>query len=107
MRFYAKSPGDVDRSGNLPAGTVVDRGIVHPYAFDFYLQSQAGLVGTARPAHYMVVKDEIGFSSDDLQTLLNNLSYTYARATRSVSLPPMVMYGEYSVMLICSQLSAL
>lgn len=75
MRFYAKNESDVknDKSGNLPAGTVVDRGVVHPYAFDFYLQTQAGLVGTARPAHYQVVKDELKFSSDELQTLLNNL----------------------------------
>jgi eukaryotic translation initiation factor 2C len=73
MRFYAKNTADVDKSANLPAGTVVDRGIVHPYTFDFYLQTQAGLVGTARPAHYQVVKDELKFSSDDLQKLLNNL----------------------------------
>lgn len=73
VRFYAENQSDVDRSDNLPAGTVFDRGVVHPYAFDFYLQTQAGLVGTARPAHYQVVKDEIGFSSDELQTLLNNL----------------------------------
>jgi eukaryotic translation initiation factor 2C len=73
IRFYANDSRDADRSENLPPGTVVDTGIVHPYAFDFYLQTQAGLVGTARPAHYIVVKDEIGFSSDDLQTLLVNL----------------------------------
>jgi eukaryotic translation initiation factor 2C len=68
MRFFAKNPQDNDRSGNLvstlkmlgtfpvahtimvvlnqPAGLVVDQVVTHPYAFDFYLQAHAGLVGT-------------------------------------------------------------
>lgn len=29
-----------------PAGLVVDQVVTHPYAFDFYLQAHAGLVGT-------------------------------------------------------------
>ena len=41
VRFF---PGqsDADRSGNCPAGTVVDKDIVHPTEFDFYLQSHSG-----------------------------------------------------------------
>lgn len=70
MRFFAANPADNDRSGNLvtttclihsvcritdirigfrnlqPAGLVVDQVVTHPYAFDFYLQAHAGLVGT-------------------------------------------------------------
>lgn len=45
-RFFANDLRDTDRSGNLPAGTVVDRTVTHPFAFDFYLQAHAGLVGT-------------------------------------------------------------
>ena len=53
MRFFA-NPNDqnsIDRTGNLKAGTVVDSGVTHPRAFDFYLQAHAGLQGTARPTH--------------------------------------------------------
>lgn len=33
----------VGRSGNIPAGTTVDTDITHPYEFDFYLCSHAGI----------------------------------------------------------------
>lgn len=55
IRFFANSDRDIDRSGNLPAGTVVDTKVVHPYGFDFYLQAHAGLIGTARPTRYVVL----------------------------------------------------
>jgi eukaryotic translation initiation factor 2C len=42
MRFFAANLNDVDRSGNLPAGTVVDNVVTHPFAFDFYLQAHGG-----------------------------------------------------------------
>ena len=61
VRFFP-SPKDADRSGNCPAGTVVDRDVVHPTEFDFYLQSHGGLLGTSRPAHYSILHDENGFS---------------------------------------------
>ena len=61
VRFFPSS-GVADRSGNCPAGTVVDRDVVHPTEFDFYLQSHGGLLGTSRPAHYSVLYDENGFS---------------------------------------------
>ncbi|KAA8541496.1 hypothetical protein F0562_025459 [Nyssa sinensis] len=76
----------VDRSGNILPGTVVDSKICHPTEFDFYLCSHAGIQGTSRPAHYHVLWDENKFTADWLQSLTNNLCYTYARCTRSVSI---------------------
>ncbi|ORX38808.1 Argonaute-like protein [Kockovaella imperatae] len=94
MRFFATDPKEQDRSGNLPAGTVVDSGCTHPFAFDFYPQAHAGLQGTAKPTHYICVADENGFSADKLQNLCNSLCYTYARATRAVSLVPVAYYAD-------------
>lgn len=54
LSFFPQSERDGDRSGNCPAGTVVDREVSHPTEFDFYLQSHGGLLGTSRPAHYSV-----------------------------------------------------
>lgn len=45
IRFFPKdaAPG---RDGNAPAGLVIDHEITAPGIFDFYLQSQAGLLGS-------------------------------------------------------------
>ncbi|CAI9754055.1 unnamed protein product [Fraxinus pennsylvanica] len=80
----------VDRSGNIPPGTVVDSKICHPTEFDFYLCSDAGIQGTSRPAQYHVLWDENNFTADTLQSLTNSLCYIYARCSRSVS--PLVLY---------------
>ncbi|XP_010940262.1 protein argonaute 1A [Elaeis guineensis] len=96
-RLFANDHHDhqsVDRSGNILPGTVVDSKICHPTEFDFYLCSHAGIQGTSRPAHYHVLWDENKFSADDLQTLTNNLCYTYARCTRSVSIVPPAYYAH-------------
>ncbi|KAG5248301.1 protein argonaute [Salix suchowensis] len=93
-----------DRSGNIQPGTVVDTKICHPTEFDFYLNSHAGIqtivfgvytfAGTSRPTHYHVLFDENDFTADGLQTLTNNLCYTYARCTRSVSIVPPAYYAH-------------
>ncbi|KAG9456830.1 hypothetical protein H6P81_001338 [Aristolochia fimbriata] len=83
-----------DRSGNILPGTVVDTTICHPREFDFYLCSHAGIQGTSRPTHYHVLYDENEFKSDSLQILTNNLCYTYARCTRSVSVVPPAYYAH-------------
>ncbi|KAJ7947911.1 Argonaute family protein [Quillaja saponaria] len=84
----------MDRSGNILPGTVVDTAICHPTEFDFYLNSHAGIKGTCRPTHYHVLYDENKFRADQLQTLINNLCYTYARCTRSVSIVPPAYYAH-------------
>ncbi|KAF8014501.1 hypothetical protein BT93_H0343 [Corymbia citriodora subsp. variegata] len=87
-RLFANNHRDrssVDKSGNIMPGTVVDTKICHPTEFDFYLCSHAGIQGTSRPAHYHVLWDENNFTADGIQSLTNNLCYTYARCTRSVS----------------------
>ncbi|KIR56890.1 argonaute [Cryptococcus gattii Ru294] len=94
MRFFASSDADKDRTGNLPPGTVVDSLVTSPIIHDFYLQAHAGLQGTARPTHYVVVADENKYSADKLQGLVNVLCYSYARATRSVSLVPVAYYAD-------------
>jgi len=96
-RLFACNHNDnrtTDRSGNILPGTVVDSKICHPTEFDFYLCSHAGIQGTSRPAHYHVLWDENNFSADGLQSLTNNLCYTYARCTRSVSIVPPAYYAH-------------
>ncbi|TYH03953.1 hypothetical protein ES288_A09G259800v1 [Gossypium darwinii] len=96
-RLFAHNHRDrssTDKSGNILPGTVVDSKICHPSEFDFYLCSHAGIQGTSRPAHYHVLWDENNFTADGIQSLTNNLCYTYARCTRSVSVVPPAYYAH-------------
>ncbi len=93
-RLFAINERDEDRSGNAPAGLVVDRGITHPINFDFYLLAHSGIHGCSRPCKYHVIHDDNNFSADELYKLLFSLSFVYARCTRSVSLPPPVYYSD-------------
>ena len=45
----------------------MDRQIVHPVEYDFYLNSHAGIQGTNRPAHYHVLHDASSLPADELQ----------------------------------------
>ncbi|KAJ3894462.1 argonaute-like protein [Lentinula edodes] len=85
-RFYPTDERNADNNGNPKPGTVVDQGVTAVYNFDFFLQAHGSLQGTARPTHYYVVHDEIGFKADELQTLTNAVSYMFSRATKAVSL---------------------
>ncbi|KAH1988429.1 hypothetical protein KXV97_003028, partial [Aspergillus fumigatus] len=58
-RFYPTHEDRADRSSNPQNGTVVDRGVTEARDWDFYLQAHSALQGTARPAHYYIVWDEI------------------------------------------------
>ncbi|KAB2625479.1 protein argonaute 10 [Pyrus ussuriensis x Pyrus communis] len=96
-RLFANNHRDrssIDKSGNILPGTVVDTKICHPTEHDFYLCSHAGIQGTSRPAHYHVLWDENNFTADGIQSLTNNLCYTYARCTRSVSVVPPAYYAH-------------
>ena len=106
-RFYASREGEADRSMNPKAGTVVDRGVTEARNWDFFLQSHAAIQGTARPAHYFVLLDEIFRArytkavpppyqnvADVLEALTQSMCYTYGRATKAVSLCTPAYYAD-------------
>lgn len=100
-RFYATDSTGADKSGNPKAGTVVDRGVTDARNWDFFLQSHAALQGTARPAHYYVLLDEIfrkdqkaGPAANQLQMLTQSLCYTFGRATKAVSYCTPAYYAD-------------
>lgn len=102
-RFYPSQAKDMDRGGNCKPGTVVDRGVTEEGIWDFYLQSHAVIQGTGRPAHYVVVLDEIfrdraskpaksgakpqdNSAANELERVTQALCYSYSRATKAVSI---------------------
>jgi eukaryotic translation initiation factor 2C len=93
-RFYPTEAANADHNGNPKPGTVVDRGVTAIYEFDFFLQAHGGLQGTTRPTHYYVICNEMDMNADDLQSLTNTISYTFARATKAVSLAAPAYYAD-------------
>ncbi|KAJ1290853.1 hypothetical protein BS78_02G274600 [Paspalum vaginatum] len=93
-RLFPNDPRWMDKSGNVRAGTVVDKNICHPTEFDFFLCSHAGIKGTSRPTHYHVLRDDNKFTADGLQSLTYNLCYMYSSCTRSVSIAPPAYYAH-------------
>lgn len=105
-RFYATKQDEADRSGNPNNGTVVDRGVTSMWNWDFFLQAHTCLQGTAKPAHYYVVLDEIfgngnlkkphpfPNAADTLEDLTHNMCYLFSRATKAVSICPPAYYAD-------------
>lgn len=91
-------------SGNLKPGTVVDRGVTEEGTWDFFLQSHHVLQGTGRPAHYVVVLDEIFRArakgragihvANEVEKLTQALCYTFGRATKAVSICTPAYYAD-------------
>ncbi|KAL8782395.1 MAG: hypothetical protein Q9213_005398 [Squamulea squamosa] len=114
IRFFptARSSPKVTnlKTGNPVNGTVVDRHVTEAQHWDFYLQSHNAIKGTARPAHYFVILDEI-FSqpkspqssqqnrANVLEDLTHSLCYLYGRATTAVSICTPVYYAH----LVCER----
>lgn len=103
-RFYPTNVSDADKSSNPKNGTVVDRGITETRNWDFFLQAHTALQGTARPAHYYVVLDEIfrkgkipqpaRNAADVLEEITHSMCYLFGRATKAVSVCPPAYYAD-------------
>ncbi|KAF2822264.1 hypothetical protein CC86DRAFT_425885 [Ophiobolus disseminans] len=94
-RFYPINKGNMQAiNNNCKPGLLVERSVVHPYFTDFYLQSHNGIKGTAKPAHYFVLVDEMEIGLLELQYLTHNLCHTYVRATMGVSYAAPAYYAD-------------
>ncbi|KAL5001644.1 ribonuclease H-like domain-containing protein [Aspergillus recurvatus] len=108
-RFYPTRQEDADRSNNPVNGTVVDRGVTDARNWDFFLQAHTALKGTARPAHYYTVWDEIFLrqkiippaknAADMLEAMTHHMCYLFGRATKAVSICPPAYYAD----LVCTR----
>ncbi|SCV71313.1 BQ2448_2901 [Microbotryum intermedium] len=94
LSLFPLNSMDGDKTGNVKAGTCIDTDVTSPFEHDFYIQSHASLLGTNRSAHYNVLLDEAKISADAWQQLTFNLTFTYARASRSVSVTTPACYAD-------------
>lgn len=93
-RFYPTESTQAysfEKNTNVAPGLLVNDFITDPIRdkglvkCDFYLQSHWAIQGTARSAHYHVLRDDLKFQGNQLQTLTHQLCYSFARATKGVS----------------------
>ena len=106
-RFYPTGDSLADSMKNAKCGTVVDRGITNARTWDFFLQSHSVVsagnrkpFGTARPGHYVVLRDEVfahfpkESRADQLQKITHNMCYLYGPATKAISICPPVYLAD-------------
>ena len=106
-RFFPTKANEMSRSGNIECGTIVDRSITLQRYWDFFLTAHTAIQGTARPARYTVIYDEIFQTSksqpasitSELEKITYNMCYMFSRATKSVSICPPAYYAD----LVCTR----
>ncbi|KAM0688691.1 hypothetical protein COBT_000045 [Conglomerata obtusa] len=97
VRFCTKNNQRLERSkgptGNVPAGTVIED-IRHYINKDFYMVTHHAIQGTAHPVRYQVLLNESSFSRNDVYEMINNMCHLYPRATKAVSIVPVVYFAH-------------
>ena len=105
--FFPIQEKDSDARGNPKNGLVVDRSITKARKWDFFIVPHEAIQGTVKPAHCIVIVDEIiceyvkgktipGYTNaaDMLHDLTHTLCYLFQRSTRAVSLCPPAYYAD-------------
>lgn len=81
---------------NVESGFVVDCSIVNPNYLNFFLNSHKPRLGTNKIGHYVVLLNEIEYSSTDLEELTYSLCHADQRITSdsSESIPSLVHLAD-------------
>ena len=59
---------------------VLDRGITMESGWDFFLQAHDSLKGTAKPAHYVVLRNDFKeMKPKDLENIVSSLCFLHCR----------------------------
>ncbi|KAM0307489.1 hypothetical protein HYE67_000838 [Fusarium culmorum] len=99
-RFYPTSSESMTSKNNIENGTIVDRGVTQARYWDFFLTAHSSIKGTARPAHYTVLLDEVfrakygAEAANELERYTHELCYLFGRATKAVSICPPAYYAD-------------
>lgn len=97
IRFFPMSEQDHGgRTRNLPAGWVANNSIASPLCkSDFWLLSHAGLLGTSRPSHYVVMHNDFPMMQQkEVEELSYYLCHIHQAASCSVSIPTPIYYAD-------------
>merc|ERR1712146_864668 len=85
------------------AGTIVDDRITSNLLSDFFLiPSVAPPKATARPTRFIVLRDDLKLSADQVQGLTNQMCYMYYNWPGPIRVPACVMYAQKCAYLLAS-----
>ena len=77
------------------AGSVIDTVVTSAKMFDFFvIPCEAPPRATSRPTRYLVIRDDMGWSSDDIQILSHQLCYAYPNWQGPIRVPSVVMFAH-------------
>ncbi|CAG9797657.1 unnamed protein product, partial [Chironomus riparius] len=93
-RFFPTDAKFADKNGNILAGTVVDKDIVHPFQYQFFMASHTSILGVTKPSKYCILANESKIIADDIQAITFDLCHLFSRCNRSVSYPAPTYYAH-------------
>ncbi|KAJ6216351.1 hypothetical protein RDWZM_007508 [Blomia tropicalis] len=79
---------------NVPKGTVVDSTIVNPTYKMFYLNSHFSALGTSKPSKYVILRDDLNLTADQIQKMCFMACYNSIRTRNVIAIPTMVRYAD-------------
>ena len=92
LKFFEKINGGYR---NLPAGTVIDKNVISPDVFEFYLQCPEVDKGTGSPVHFLCLyNSNDDLTINDFEEITYQQSYYYWNWPGPIRIPAALKYAE-------------
>ena len=92
LKFFERSNGGYR---NIPAGTVIDKDVISPDVFEFYLQCPEVDRGTGSPVHFLCLyNNNDNLTINDFEEITYRQSYYYWNWSGPIRIPAALKYAE-------------
>ena len=92
LKFFEKHNGGYK---NIPSGTVIDKQVISPDVFEFYLQCPEVDRGTGSPVHFLCLhNDNEDLTINDFEEITYKQSYYYWNWSGPIRIPAALKYAE-------------
>ena len=80
---------------NIPLGAVIDKNVINPEYFEFYLQCPEVQLGTASPVHFLCIyNNNEDITLDDYEKITFYQSFYYWNWTGPIRIPAVLKFAE-------------
>ena len=92
LKFFERHNGGYK---NIPSGTVIDKQVISPEVFEFYLQCPEVDKGTGSPVHFLCLhNDNEDLTINDFEEITYKQSYYYWNWSGPIRVPAALKYAE-------------